>query len=124
VHLVGRVDDDQLVTLYRGADCLVFPSRGEGFGLPLLEAMACGAPVVASRAASIPEVVGDAGLLCDPDDAAEFAAAIESVVCDRSTRDRLVRLGAERAREYSWARCADLTVKSYRRAVDDNGGLR
>ena len=86
VHVVGRVADDALVTLYRGADCFVFPSRGEGFGLPPLEAMACGTPVVASRASSIPEVVGDAGVLVDPDEVAEIAGALERVVGSPSTR--------------------------------------
>jgi alpha-1,3-rhamnosyl/mannosyltransferase len=120
VHRVGRVTDDALVTLYRGADCFLFPSRGEGFGLPLLEAMACGTPVVAARTSSIPEVVGDAGVLCDPGDLTETAAALERVVGSRATHDELVRLGEERARTFTWARCAELTVQSYRRAISED----
>jgi glycosyltransferase involved in cell wall biosynthesis len=124
IHLVGRVADDSLVTLYRGADCFVFPSRGEGFGLPLLEAMACGTPVVASRASSIPEVVGDAGVLVDPDDVGEIVGALERVVGSPATRTELVRLGRERARDFTWARCADLTVRAYRRALGEEGTER
>jgi glycosyltransferase involved in cell wall biosynthesis len=121
IHLVGRVSDDSLVTLYRGADCFVFPSRGEGFGLPPLEAMACGTPVVASRASSIPEVVGDAGLLVDPDEVAEIAGALERVVGSPSIRAELVRRGRERALGFTWARCAELTVAAYRRALGEDG---
>jgi alpha-1,3-rhamnosyl/mannosyltransferase len=121
VHVVGRVADDALVTLYRGADCFVFPSRGEGFGLPPLEAMACGTPVVASRASSIPEVVGDAGVLVDPDDVAEIAGALERVVGSPSVRAELVRRGRERALGFTWARCAELTVRAYRRALGEDG---
>jgi glycosyltransferase involved in cell wall biosynthesis len=117
IHLVGRVADDALVTLYRGADCFVFPSRGEGFGLPPLEAMACGTPVVASRASSVPEVVGDAGVLVDPDDVADFAGGLERVIGSPAIREDLVRRGRERAKEFSWARCAELTVRAYRRAL-------
>jgi glycosyltransferase involved in cell wall biosynthesis len=112
------------VTLYRGADCFVFPSRGEGFGLPPLEAMACGTPVVASRAASIPEVVGDAGVLVDPDDVAEIAGALERVVGSPATRAKLIRAGREQARGFTWARCAELTVRAYRRALGEDVTLR
>jgi alpha-1,3-rhamnosyl/mannosyltransferase len=124
IHVVGRVADDSLVTLYRGADCFVFPSREEGFGLPPLEAMACGTPVVASRVSSIPEVVGDAGVLVDPDDVAEIAGALEQVIGSPATRAKLIRRGRERARVFTWARCAELTVRAYRRALGEDGTLR
>ncbi len=117
IHVLGRVSDDALVALYRGADCFVFPSRGEGFGLPPLEAMSCGTAVVASRASSLPEVVGEAGLLVDPEDVAEITEAIDRVLSSASTRATLERRGLERAREFTWARCAELTVAAYRRAL-------
>jgi glycosyltransferase involved in cell wall biosynthesis len=120
LHLVGRVTDGSLVTLYRGAECFVFPSRGEGFGLPPLEAMACGTPVVASRASSLPEVVGDAGVLVDPDDVAELAGAVERVVGTPAERAELVRRGLARARKFTWAACAELTVGAYRRAIGES----
>jgi glycosyltransferase involved in cell wall biosynthesis len=120
IHLVGRVSDHSLVALYRGAECFVFPSRGEGFGFPPLEAMACGTPVVASRAASIPEVVGDAALLVDPDDVAEVAGALERVVGSPGRQAELIRRGRERAGCFPWARCAELTVRAYRRALAEN----
>jgi alpha-1,3-rhamnosyl/mannosyltransferase len=120
IHLAGRVGDDSLVTLYRGADCFLFPSRGEGFGLPPLEAMACGTPVVASRASSIPEVVGDGGVLVDPDDVSEIVRALEEVVGSPSTREQLVRRGRARAQSFTWARCAELTVRAYRRALGED----
>jgi glycosyltransferase involved in cell wall biosynthesis len=114
IDLLGRVSDDELVALYRGAACLLYPSRAEGFGFPPLEAMACGTPVVAARAGSLPEVVGDAAPLVDPDDEAGLAAAVEGVLADPAPwRER----GLERAARFSWERCAELTVDAYRRAA-------
>jgi glycosyltransferase involved in cell wall biosynthesis len=115
---LGTVTDDQLLALYRSATALVYPSRYEGFGLPVLEAMACGTPVIASRAASIPEVLGDAGILLDPDDAAGWADAIGRVVTDEGLRDRMRTAGIARAREFTWARTARLTMDVYRRAAE------
>jgi glycosyltransferase involved in cell wall biosynthesis len=116
VELRGRATDDELVHLYRTTLALVYPSRYEGFGLPLLEAMACGTPVIASREASIPEVTGDAALLLDPDDVEGWAEAIASVA-DEAARVRLRDAGLARASAFSWARTADLTVAAYRRAI-------
>jgi glycosyltransferase involved in cell wall biosynthesis len=116
---LGTVSDDQLLALYRAASALVYPSRYEGFGLPVLEAMACGTPVIASRAASIPEVLGDAGTLLDPDDVAGWAAAIEMVVRDDGLRERMRKAGLARAGEFTWARTARLTLNVYRQVAPE-----
>src|SRR6185503_9786068 len=100
VVCLGPVTDAQLVTLYRDAVALVYPSRYEGFGLPVLEAMACGTPVIASRAASIPEVLGDAGVLLDPDDEPGWADAIATVLNDEWQKGRMRKAGLTRAKEF------------------------
>ena len=99
VTWLGRIDDDELAAAYRGARSLVFPSLYEGFGIPALEAMACGTPVVTSAGSAMEEVVGDAAVLVDPLDVASIAAGIEAA--DRQ-RDELVPLGLERAARYTW----------------------
>ena len=101
---VGRTTDEELAALYRGARCLVFPSLYEGFGLPILEAMACGTPVVTSRGGATEEVAGGAAVLVDPLDAASIAAGIGEA---KRRRDELVGLGSERARAFTWERAAD-----------------
>jgi glycosyltransferase involved in cell wall biosynthesis len=117
IRAVGRVSDDELVNLYRGADCLLFPSLYEGFGFPLLEAMACGTPVVCGNRTSLPEVAGGAALLVDPDDTTAFAAALTEVLSSPARHAELVDAGLARARGFTWRRCADLTVAVYRRAL-------
>ena len=117
VARLGAVDEAQLLALYRSATALVYPSLYEGFGLPLVEAMACGTPVIASRVASMPEVVGDAGLLLDPHDVTAWADAIMRVASDRTLHDRLRRQGLERAAEFTWERTARLTLDVYRRVA-------
>jgi glycosyltransferase involved in cell wall biosynthesis len=102
VHLVGPVSEEDLPALYRGALALVFPSLMEGFGLPPLEAMACGTPVVTSRRTAIPEVVGDAALLVDPLDAADIRQGIERVVEDCALRNAMRQAGLVRARLFNW----------------------
>lgn len=111
------VSDEELAELYRSALALVYPSRYEGFGLPLVEAMACGTPVVASNAGSIPEVVGSAGRLLDPDDVDGFATAIADISTDVELRTRLRGASLERASTFSWRRAAEETVAVYRRAA-------
>jgi alpha-1,3-rhamnosyl/mannosyltransferase len=116
IRLPGRVSDADLVGLYRGADAFVFPSRHEGFGFPPLEALACGCPVVSSDRGSLPEVVGDAGLLADPDDDEAFGAALRAAL-DPARGEELRRRGPERAARFTWERCAAQTVEAYRGAA-------
>jgi glycosyltransferase involved in cell wall biosynthesis len=114
VDFRGYVPDEELAGLYRGAACLVFPSRYEGFGLPALEAMASGTPVVATTAGALPEVAGDAAILVGERDPVALAGGIERALADR---EPLVRAGLERARLYSWAETARRTLAVYRELV-------
>jgi glycosyltransferase involved in cell wall biosynthesis len=111
VTFTGHVEKQQLAELYRGAACLVFPSRYEGFGLPVVEAMASGTPVVAAASGSVPEVAGDAAVLVEPGNPAALAGGIERALADR---ERLARAGLERAKLYSWAETARRTLNVYR----------
>jgi glycosyltransferase involved in cell wall biosynthesis len=111
VELRGHVSKQELAALYRGASCLVFPSRYEGFGLPVIEAMASGTPVVATAAGALPEVAGDAAILVEPGDAEELAEGIERAIAER---ERLRAAGLERARGFSWADAARRTLEVYR----------
>jgi glycosyltransferase involved in cell wall biosynthesis len=113
IHL-GYVTDGELRALYEHAACFVYPSRYEGFGLPPLEALACGCPVIASRAASLPEVCGDAALYVDPDDPRQLADAIRRVLCDGELSDELRRRGRERAKRWTWSRSARETIAAVR----------
>jgi len=114
-HII--LDDDDLARAYCGAESLVFPSLYEGFGLPLIEAMASGTPVLASHEASIPEVLGGAGLLLDPRDVSAWRDAIIRIVNDESLRSDLRARGLARAATYTWQRTARLTLNVYREAV-------
>jgi glycosyltransferase involved in cell wall biosynthesis len=113
IAFTGRVTESELVNLYRGAECLVFPSRYEGFGLPAVEAMACGTPVICSGSTSLPEIVGDAGILVDPNDLEAFEAALTRVLSSSRLRDELSAKGLARARNYSWDRTARVTLSAY-----------
>lgn len=100
IHVIG--DDDVLYNLYRHAECLVYPSLYEGFGIPPLEAMSVGCPVICSKAGSIPEIVGNAGRLIDPYDHNSIALALEEIVNNKLLRDRLIQAGYQRFQHYSW----------------------
>lgn len=119
VVLTGFVEDEaDLIALYQEATLFLFPSRYEGFGLPPLEAMAAGVPVLASDRASIPEVVGSAGLLLDPDRVLEWQQAIESLCADPARCELLSTLGRARSREFSWEQTVTRTIAAYRRVLE------
>jgi alpha-1,3-rhamnosyl/mannosyltransferase len=122
VRFAGHVDDRCLPDLYAGAAVFVFPSIYEGFGLPPLEAMASGVPVLVSRRASLPEVVGDAGILLDPDRPDLTAASIVSLLDDETARFRMAALGRKRAASFTWEACAGRTVDVYRRVLQGGSG--
>jgi glycosyltransferase involved in cell wall biosynthesis len=114
VRQLGYVPSLELATIMAGATALVYPSLYEGFGLPPLEAMACGVPVICANTSSLPEVVGDAGVLIDPRDEGALASAMRRMADDPATRADLSGKAALRAREFTWGRCADQTMAVYR----------
>jgi glycosyltransferase involved in cell wall biosynthesis len=116
-RLLVRPSHDDLVALYSLADAFVFPSWIEGFGLPVLEAMTCGAPVIASNRGSIPEVAGDAALLANAEDAAALAGHLERVLSDPETAQRLRARGFARAAQFSWRSTAQRILESYHQAL-------
>jgi glycosyltransferase involved in cell wall biosynthesis len=113
VILTGYVADEDLPTYYSGAECFVLPSLYEGFGLPPLEAMACGCPVIVSNVTSLPEIVGDAALLVNPHSADELARAIESILTNGRLKEGLVTRGLKHAGKFSWEKTATETEKVY-----------
>lgn len=117
VHFTGFIADAELVALFNATNALVFPSLWEGFGLPAVEAMSCGVPVLASDRGSLPEVVGDAGLFFDPTDPAAIAACILRFVNQPDVREQLVARGRSRAKTYSWEQAAELAEASFRRCI-------
>jgi glycosyltransferase involved in cell wall biosynthesis len=121
VHWVGAIPDDDLPAFYAGARCFVYPSLFEGFGLPLLEAMACGCPVVSSDRTACPEVVGTAGLLVDPEDVTAIAEAIARVVDDDALWADLRDRGLARSRLFTWQESARRTLGVLRQAAGRRG---
>lgn len=117
VRFTGYVPDDLLPALYAAADVFVYPSLYEGFGLPVLEALACGAPVLTSNTSSLPEVVGDAGVMVDPTDAPGLAAALGRLHTSPGERQTLREAGPLRARRFSWDACAAATLAVYRQVL-------
>jgi glycosyltransferase involved in cell wall biosynthesis len=117
----GFVPDAELPLWYNAATVFVYPSLYEGFGMPLLEAMACDTPVIASKVSCMPEVVGDVGPLVAPDDVAGLADNLERLLADAELRAELSRRGRRRASAYTWTATATATVASYRRALENDG---
>ena len=115
VHWLGWVDHGELPALYAAAEALVLPSLYEGFGIPLVEAMAIGCPVVTSNRFSSQEIVADAGIMVDPEDTSSIAEGMERVATDESLRHRSITLGRERAKIFSWERCAAETLEALER---------
>ncbi len=121
VRLTGYVPDEDLPYLYAGSELLVNASLYEGFGLPLIEAMACGVPVLASRASCFPETAADAARYMDPRDPAAIADAIEEVLEDGCLRQELIQKGLERAKAFRWEAAARQTLQVYKEAADETG---
>ena len=117
VHFAGYVDADDLAAVYSLATLLAYPSLYEGFGLPVLEAMACGTPVLTSNVSSLPEVVGDAAVLVEPADIGSITAGLRRLLESSVLRAELSTRGAARATTFSWDRCARQTLEVYRRAM-------
>jgi glycosyltransferase involved in cell wall biosynthesis len=117
IRFTGRVAEEDKAALYSSATAFLFPSLYEGFGLPPLEAMACGTPVIASNASSLPEIVGDTGMQVDPSNPSAWAEAIRAVATDASRRDEMSARGIARAAQFSWARTAQETLAAYRFAM-------
>ncbi len=120
-HLIWleNLPPEELPALYNGAGVLVLPSFYEGFGLPLLEAMACGTPTVAARRGSLPEVVGEAGCLVDPEQPEALADAVARVLSDSELRARIRAAGLARAQEFTWHKTAQIALSVYRRVLSD-----
>ncbi len=117
VRSLGYLPTEDVLCLYSGAAMLLYPSVYEGFGLPALEAMASGIPVITSNRSSLPEVVGDVGIMIDPDDEQGFADAMQRLAEDSVERAARSAAGVERARRFTWARCAEETERVYRIAL-------
>lgn len=118
--MTGYLDDDTLACLYSGATALVYPSLYEGFGLPIVEAMACGCPVICSNVSSMPEVAGDAARLIDPRNPDDLATAIEEVVESSVTQKDLAQRGLARAATFTWRRTALETRQVFQAVIEEN----
>jgi len=122
-HVVfpGYIPGEELADFYRLAEVVVYPSLYEGFGLPVLEAMACGVPVITSNVSAMPEVAGDAAILVDPNDIKDLAAAIDRVLADKVLRDNMIEKGLRRSQLFSWKRAACDTLDLYRKVAAHAG---
>lgn len=118
LHVLKDVPQDDIIQFYSSADALVFPSLDEGFGLPVLEAMQCGCPVITSNCASLPEVAGNAAILVDPESVSEIRSAMQLLACSEEKREELRNQGFNQARRFSWEKAARETMNVYSNAVD------
>lgn len=123
IHLLGRISDDDLWTLYEHATCMVFPSLAEGFGLPILEASSCATPVITSNRSSMQEIMGDAGILVDPTDPVAIADAIAAVFSDKNLRAILSKKALLQAAKFSWRKCAEEHIEAFERVVSSSPAL-
>lgn len=121
VRYVGYLPTDELPMLYAGARAFAFPSFYEGFGLPILEAMASGVPVLTSDRSSMPEVAGGAALLVDPEDVESMTDALERLLIDEQWREQARIAGLEHAKQFTWQRCVEKTVEVYKKAMKQHG---
>ena len=117
LRLTGYLQDDDLRALYSSCSAFIYPSLYEGFGLPPLEAMACGAPVIASSISALQETLGDAAMLADPLDANALAKAIATLLQDGRRRDQLIQSGQERIKTFSWDKAARATYEVYSKVL-------
>ncbi len=117
VKFLGYLTQEDLRTVFSSATLFAFPSLYEGFGIPILEAMACGTPVITSNVSSMPEVAGDAAKLVDPLDVEDIKEAIKSLLENEDEREALTKKGLKRASEFSWEKCARETLEVYRSTV-------
>jgi len=117
IIITGYVPDEYLAPLYSGALMFVYPSYYEGFGLPPLEAMQCGVPVITSNTSSLPEVVGDAGIMVEPDDESGLSQAILDVYSSPSIRDEMKKKSLLQSKKFSWERCSEKTIDVYKKAI-------
>ena len=113
IFFLKYVTDNDLPALYKGADIMIFPSLHEGFGLPILEAMAAGTPVITSNIFSMPEIAGGAAHLVNPYNVDEIAEGIRQILSDTNYREKLISEGLRRSREFSWGKTAEETIKAY-----------
>lgn len=120
IRFTGFVPDEELLQLYNACDCFVFPSFYEGFGIPILEAMACGRAVVCSNTSAMPEVADGAGILFDPYSTGEIARAMTDVLLDAELRGRMERLGLQRATLFNWQKTAQQTLQVYREVAESH----
>jgi glycosyltransferase involved in cell wall biosynthesis len=124
IHFTGFVEDAELLELYNACDCFVFPSFYEGFGLPILEAMACGKAVACSNTSAMPEVADGAGLLFNPRNTGDITRAIADILRDPALRGRMERLGLQRAAQFTWQKSARATLDVYAEVVRERRSMR
>lgn len=120
IHTPGYIPDEDLAAVYSGAEAFLFPSLSEGFGMPVLEAMSCGAPVISSDAPALPEIVRDAGVLLDPRDEQAWVEGMERIAASPALRAEMAAAGLRRAAEFSWSRFIEATLEGYRAGCAKN----